>query len=136
MSMDFEQIHPTPKELLELPCKTTAAVQKKMIAKYGHKNWYDWRVENWGTKWPISDDGNSKKITRVNPTKIKAKIVTAWDFPFGLFIRMSVRYPDITIKMIDCKEESGSIMRLATIQNGKVIQDNIPEHAKNAYEPI
>ena len=41
---DFEKVVPIPEEYLE------------------NGKWYDWRVENWGTKWNCSDvsiNGNS-----------------------------------------------------------------------------
>jgi hypothetical protein len=33
------------------------AFQEKLNIKYfGHKNWYDWCISEWGTKWDIGRD--------------------------------------------------------------------------------
>jgi len=32
------------------------AKQKANLSEYGYKDWYDWSVANWGTKWDISDE--------------------------------------------------------------------------------
>jgi len=32
------------------------AKQKANLAEYGYKDWYDWAVANWGTKWDISGE--------------------------------------------------------------------------------
>jgi hypothetical protein len=62
----FNTVLPTPKELedVESPSRDSAERQQELIAKYGANDWYNWRVQNWGTKWDtdvedpdISDDG-------------------------------------------------------------------------------
>ena len=53
--LDFEKIHPIPNELKgttsPTPKDIDPNVQKMLVDNYGHDNWYDWCVENWGTKW-------------------------------------------------------------------------------------
>ena len=34
------------------------AQQKANVEKYGYANWYDFCVNEWGTKWEIGADGN------------------------------------------------------------------------------
>ena len=40
------------------PVEQAAQLEKEKanIAAYGYKNWYDWSVANWGTKWDISGE--------------------------------------------------------------------------------
>lgn len=59
------EFFPTPKELLDTVAgfpgeelrEAHEAQEKANIEKYGFKNWYDWNVANWGTKWDIGADG-------------------------------------------------------------------------------
>ena len=73
--LDFEKIIPMPKGI-KLTAKYSSmgnltkkrtplqqknwdkkikALEEKNIAEYGIKSWYDWSVENWGTKWNSYD---------------------------------------------------------------------------------
>jgi hypothetical protein len=42
------------------------------------QGWYDWRVENWGTKWDISPNAD---IHRVSPTEAAFSFSSAWSPP-------------------------------------------------------
>ena len=42
-------------------------------------NWYDWNIENWGTKWDITDSG----LGAVSETELYAYFSTAWSPQIG-----------------------------------------------------
>lgn len=53
----------------------TFRTRSKVISNvdtYGHKTWYSWRTENWGTKW------NAYEVTT---TENSIEFDTAWDSP-------------------------------------------------------
>ena len=53
--------HPMPKELLDTEAgpvaKTKKEKQVRQVRKleFGAENWYDWRCNNWGTKWEVNE---------------------------------------------------------------------------------
>ncbi len=64
------------------------------IKEYGFPDWYDWRVENWGTKWDASQiDCNENSIT----------FNTAWSSPSKILIALSKALKDdeIEVKFAD-----------------------------------
>ena len=61
----LQEFIPCPQDLLDtvagFPGEDQREAHEARIAsnleKYGHKDWYDWQVANWGTKWDIGADG-------------------------------------------------------------------------------
>lgn len=60
----LDKLVPCPQELAETvsgwsgDSEKQAEYERKFaenLAKYGHKDWYDWNYENWGTKWSDSE---------------------------------------------------------------------------------
>jgi len=50
-------------------------------------NWYNWRVDNWGTKWDIDPtDGN---VMIESPIEINLSFNTAWSPPLGVYAKLS-----------------------------------------------
>jgi hypothetical protein len=55
--------------------------------------WYDWNIQNWGTKWEVSDvecdhwDGNS----------FECEFETAWSPPEGIFYALRQLFPDVDV---------------------------------------
>ena len=56
---------------------------------YDDERWYDWCVNNWGTKWDIGAKGEDKglKATRVE-NEITATFDSAWSPPIGLYEKL------------------------------------------------
>jgi hypothetical protein len=66
----LQEFIPCPQELLDTVAgsfgtgpEQDALVLKEAsnLTKYGHKNWYDWCVANWGTKWDVGANGDIAK---------------------------------------------------------------------------
>ena len=67
---DFNNIVPMPKDTFR------GNLGEEEREKHGKNNWYDWSIENWGTKWNSVD-------TRVeeNGSTLSYNFMTAWDCP-------------------------------------------------------
>ena len=54
--------------------------------------WYDWRLQNWDTKWEASEvelDYEDSEILRV-------EFDTAWSPPEGVMTKLREKFPDVT----------------------------------------
>ena len=80
----LEYFYPMPKGLRD----TTAdgSKDKAMIKKYGYSNWYDWAVENWSTKWEISEFyGVERTELGIDESQISFAFSSAWAPPTGAY---------------------------------------------------
>lgn len=83
---------PTPQELLDtvagFPGEDQRAAHeaqmKSNIEKYGYKDWYDWNVANWGTKWDVS----LENIDREDANTVSAAFDSAWSPPIGAYEKL------------------------------------------------
>lgn len=63
--------------------------QRAVVAyeTYGHTSWYDWSIENWGTKW------NSYNFQMVSESEGRLEFLfdTAWSTPVPIFKALADR---------------------------------------------
>lgn len=52
------------------------------IKNYGYSQWYDWRIENWGTKWNVEDE--VEVIYNKATDEYDISFYTAWCVPVGI----------------------------------------------------
>ena len=83
---------PTPQELVDTVAgwmgadKEAAhqAQQAANIAKYGYKDWYDWNIANWGTKWDVS----LENVERQDANTVTAAFDSAWAPPIDAYAKL------------------------------------------------
>ena len=55
--------------------------------------WYDWRLQNWDTKW----DAYDVHITDDDPDQLEVEFDTAWSPPEAICNEIREQYPDLAI---------------------------------------
>ena len=84
------------------------------VKNYGFKDWYDWSINNWGTKW-------NAKMTEIQGNVIYFE--TAWDDVRCLIFELSKQYPDYSFEFEYSNEDIGVGCGSAEFQDGEVIRD-------------
>jgi hypothetical protein len=102
-------LYPTPPELLEQTAPNTwrgeetdtegkLEFEKKieeLKQKYGHTDWYDWRVDKWGTKWDVA----STYILDDEDEFLSIEYNTAWS-PNMEWVRcVAKQFPELTFTL-------------------------------------
>jgi len=97
--------YPCPKELSETvsgwagDTDVQAEREKQYesnLEKYGYKDWYDWSLANWGTKWGDCET----QLVHHFPTEILYAFDTAWGPPIELIEKLSAKYPTLTFTIV------------------------------------
>jgi len=89
---------------------------------YGAFTWYEWCIENWGTKWNASDTYFDDEAD--DDEVIAVDFQTAWNYPEPIadyFVEVvSPEYPDDTITWTYVNEDEPETIYTLTIENGDV----------------
>lgn len=63
------------------------------IKTYGCKDWYDWRLINYGCKWDCSDPSELLGVETINGTKsVSIFFDTPWDAPYAIVRHLVCKY--------------------------------------------
>ena len=88
------------------------------IQNYDAPTWYEWSVDNWGTKWNAYDfDYDKDKTIYFN---------TAWSAPHNILQALSEKYPEVRLEHSWADEDVGYNVGECTYQGGEVTSENIP----------
>ena len=76
----FEKVIPMPEDIYR------EDLGERERQQYGSRNWYDWSIENWGTKWDACDVNTEKRTVIFN---------TAWDFALPVIRELAKMVGDL-----------------------------------------
>ena len=68
---------------------------KLNVERYGFKDWYEWSVSKWGTKW----NGGEVDVESLEPESFTIYFSTAWSPPVPVVEALCEKYPEIEAEM-------------------------------------
>jgi hypothetical protein len=87
--------------------------------KFGHADWYNWRLENWDTKW------NAYEQVQIDENVIEFQ--TAWSTPFSLLVNLSELFSEVTFEVRFADEDFGYNVGEFSLLGGVEVSTNIPD---------
>ena len=95
-NFDFKKIVPIPKELIDTTAPTPEpdSFESRRLRKlHGADNWYDWSINNWGTKWNSYHD----EVEYDGEESLVYKFDTAWSPPEPVIHALREKFEDLSI---------------------------------------
>jgi hypothetical protein len=92
-SSPLTDLYPCPEELLNAPADFKGESPEHLAnkAKYGHADWYSWRLEHWSTKW----DACEVVFIDEDEDYVQIRFDTAWCPPTNFFEWYAEQHPDV-----------------------------------------
>ena len=114
----LSKIIPTPEELTKVqsPFNGTKEESDALIAKYGHNNWYDWNIANWGTKWDVEPN------LQTNDGEIGLVFESAWSPPQRAIALLAEKFDDLSFYHAYLEEGMGFV-GYDEYEGGKIVDE-------------
>jgi hypothetical protein len=119
--LSFNKIKPTPPELLE------------------GNGWYDWRLQNWGTKWDLSEEEQRDVADQLisESADFQATFMTANSPPIEAIAALSEMFPhdQFTLDYFEsgCWFAGTAVISQGEIDDNQVDDDDVAEFAKENF---
>ena len=85
-----------PASGFELGRAITHARHQALLKKYGHAEWYNWSIENWGCKWNNGDDVQVDNFDNEHGY-VQYGFETPWGPPQEIYEALRLMYPKVNI---------------------------------------
>lgn len=98
-------------------CLSLGRIALENYNKYGHADWYSWRISHWDTKWNAYEQ-------HVEGDEIWFE--TAWSMPYDIYLTLSERYPEAVFEVTYADEDISYNCGKVDFQNGEEIYSERP----------
>ena len=84
-------------------CQTLIPMDEKLLEisgisdNYEVQGWYEWRLDNWGTKWDVYET----HCTRIDANTLNLTFYTAWSPPIPVFDKLVDMGFEVTARYLD-----------------------------------
>ncbi len=103
LEFDFNHFIPQPNNIFK---ESVGSDKKQELNEQGIPNWYDWNIENWGTKWNATCDVRDIYYSsEEDVSSVRYGLSTAWADPRPILHKMIEMYPQLHFT-IEGEEES------------------------------
>jgi|TARA_R110000787_G_scaffold150692_5_gene264617 hypothetical protein len=94
--MDFQKVLPMPEDCFT---DNLGDKERKMCEDQGIPNWYDWSIENWGTKWNANNVEGDVEVDKYGKKAqflhLTYRFETAWDTPREVIRALFKQWPEL-----------------------------------------
>ena len=98
--------------------------------QYGYSTWYEWSINNWGTKW--NSYGYSEDMSYAEMDALY--FTTAWSSPHPVMNKLAEMYPDIKFTHEWADEDIGQNCGRWEYENGEITSQYYPENDRESIE--
>ena len=119
--LTLQKIKPMPDELSDTVSPTPKGDEEKaklLAEKYGATSWYDWHINNWGTKWDVEMQESDHDTTN---TGIVYWFDSAWSPPVKAIAALGKLFPNLSLRLT--YREDGMQFAGVTTVNGEDVED-------------
>lgn len=143
----LQEFCPVPKELMDTMAgfygkdtyeqELLEAREKINLKWFGHKNWWDWCVNEWGTKWDVGGDDGC--IARATPNSLSLSFSSAWSPPTEAYRKLEELGFYITAYYYEggcafCGSyNEGNDDCFSIDGNSKWVKENIPDYIDETF---
>jgi hypothetical protein len=100
------------------------------IQKYGSPTWYEWSINNWGTKW----NACGYEADTDYSGRDKLCFETAWSAPHPIIKKLSEMYPEIKFEIEWADEDLGNNCGRSVYLAGEEIEEYYPQGRKEEMD--